>query len=164
MKLGLDLQQCLGDTAGFWDGDMDLKEQEQAAFAARNPFREVLYYTSELLTIIRLFQQQALGDHSSSPSASVYRTAHLVAMLDILSAHTQTISICVLTPDAARPTARRLFGVTGKPTNKDYDAGHDAPVEDAREGTIPTGGAVRIETNEKSGRLDWTRHENTACN
>ncbi|KAI0449057.1 hypothetical protein F5B21DRAFT_495604 [Xylaria acuta] len=93
MKLSLHLQQCLEDTTGFWDGDMDLKEQQQAAAAAQNPFGEALCYTSELLTIIRLFPRQALGDASSSPSTSVFGTINLVAMLDILSAHTQIISI-----------------------------------------------------------------------
>jgi hypothetical protein len=93
IKLSLHLQQCLEDTTGFWEGGMDLKEQQQAA-AVRNPFGEALCYTSELLTIIRLFVQQHVVDDSLLPSSSsVFGTINLVTMLDILSAHTQIVSI-----------------------------------------------------------------------
>lgn len=92
MQLSLHLQQCLEETSDFWDEDMDAKEQQQTA--ARNPFGEALCYTSELLSIIRCFvQQQALSDVSLSSSAPVFRTINLVTTLDILSAHTQIVSI-----------------------------------------------------------------------
>lgn len=91
MRLSLHLQQCLEDTV-FWDTDMDVKEHQQPA--VQNPFGEALCYTSELLTIIRFFvQQQAHGDSSELPSASVFGTINLITMLDILSAHTQLVSI-----------------------------------------------------------------------
>ncbi|KAI0967013.1 hypothetical protein F4678DRAFT_465817 [Xylaria arbuscula] len=88
MKLSLHLQQSLYMT-DFFDMDTDQKEEEQP----QNPFGEALCYTSELLTIIRLFRQQTLGDASSLRSASTCKTTELVTMLDILSAHTQIITI-----------------------------------------------------------------------
>lgn len=103
MQLSLHLQQCLEDSAGFWDGDTDptakghqQHHQHQRQTAVRNPFGEALCYTTELLGIIRAFmQQQSLSDASvsPSPSPSVSGTIDLVTMLDILSAHTQMVSI-----------------------------------------------------------------------
>lgn len=100
MQLSLHLQQCLEDSGGFWDDDTDANakahHQQQRQHAVRNPFGEALCYTSELLSIIRSFMyQQSLGDASlsPSPSSSVSGTIDLVTMLDILSAHTQMVSI-----------------------------------------------------------------------
>lgn len=107
MQLSLHLQQCLEDPAGFWDGDTDptakgnhqhqhQHHHQQPQPAVRNPFGEALCYMTELLSIIRSFmQQQSLGDASlsPSPSSSVSGTIDLVTMLDILSAHTQMVSI-----------------------------------------------------------------------
>ncbi|KAK7715157.1 hypothetical protein SLS64_003854 [Diaporthe eres] len=103
MQLSLHLQQCLEDSAGFWDSDTDANAKalhqhhhQQRQPAVRNPFGEALCYTAELLSIIRSFmQQQVFGDASlsPSPSSSVSGTIDLVTMLDILSAHTQMVSI-----------------------------------------------------------------------
>lgn len=97
MQLSLHLQRCMEDSAAFWDGDTDThaREQQQRQPAEWNPFGEALRYMSELLTIIRFFmqQQQPLGDVGPLSSSSVSGTIDLITMLDILSAHTQIVSI-----------------------------------------------------------------------